>query len=141
MGENKHVIFTEYKQVLQKLKESGINFYSYTSKQDQIKSYLLKNIEGNFDENEVLSELVALQIPDLEFIKVSEFKTNNSIAKNKKLPIYSANFTCRQSRSVEPNQNTLPSRNKMGKSNQAERLPMQEVSTSGTHSRKLLASI
>lgn len=88
----KHVIFTDnlsdYKLVLQLLKDVSIQFYSFTPKEEKVKTYLLKNIEGNFDEKDILNELKNQQIPELEFLKVAEFKTKNSIAKNLKLPMY-----------------------------------------------------
>lgn len=92
LSDKKHIIFTnnlgDHKQVLQLLKEEEVHFYSFTPKEEKVKTYLLKNIEGNFDEKDILSELNEQRIPEVDFLKVSEFKTKNSIARNRKLSMY-----------------------------------------------------
>lgn len=92
INEKKHVIYTEnlvdYKQVLEQLKTESIEYYTFTPKSEKIKSYLLKNLEGDFDESEILTELRDQNIGGVEFLKVTRFTTRKSIAENRKLPMF-----------------------------------------------------
>jgi hypothetical protein len=63
----------DYKFVQQKLRESDIEFYTYTAKEDKSKKLVLKGIDKSFSENEVFDALKT----HTEFVtKVSQFKSN-----------------------------------------------------------------
>lgn len=88
----KHVLYvenlTEYKKALNLLKATNTTFYTYTPKNDKNHTYLLKGLDNNFSEDEILNDLEALQISDVKFIKVSRFTTKRSRENNILLPIY-----------------------------------------------------
>lgn len=113
---DKHVILTEnlaiYKQALEALKNDDKKLFSYTPKEEKLKTYLLKNLEGSFHQEEILQELKALEIPSIEFVSVAPFSTKHSIANNKKLPMFIVQ---------------LSPLSKVGNLSQVKRLPYQEV--------------
>ena len=89
---NKHVLYLDNLQDFTKAKEILISaqtsFFTFTHKLEKFQTYLLKGLDNNFSENDILSELRDLQISDVEFTKVSRFTTKKSIANNVQLPIY-----------------------------------------------------
>jgi len=92
LNNNKHTVqleslddFNKTKEILQKVKT---NFYSYTAKSEKVHSFLLKGLNCTFSDKEVFDELQALNIQDLQFLKVSRFYTKKSSINNKTLPFF-----------------------------------------------------
>ena len=56
---------------------------------------LIKDLNNSFNCEEILRELQSYNVPDVSFIKVSEFKTKNSITKQIKLWIFLVQLSTR----------------------------------------------
>jgi hypothetical protein len=63
-----------------------ISSYSH-QKNEKKQTFLLKGLNNNFTEKEILTELINLQTKDLKFTKVTRFETPRSIKNKIKLPI------------------------------------------------------
>ena len=63
-------------------------YYTYTPKSQKPHTSLLKGLGNSFTESEILEDLQALQIDDIQFTNVSRFATWKSRENNILLPIY-----------------------------------------------------
>ena len=63
-------------------------YFTYTPKSQKPHTYLLKGLGNSFTEAEILEDLKALKIEEVNFTKVSRFTTRKSRENNILLPIY-----------------------------------------------------
>lgn len=74
---NYHTIFTNklqhHKDIMDRLTEKTVQFYTYTPKEEKPKSILLKGIKGNFSEDDIIQEISDLNLPDIRIINLSKF--------------------------------------------------------------------
>lgn len=78
IGENFHSIKTEnitdLKSITALLKQNNVNFYSNTSKSENDQIYLLKKLEGNYNETEILEDHMNNNVENLEFKQSSKIQ-------------------------------------------------------------------
>lgn len=92
INNNKHILHTHtldnHKIACESLKQHKIQFFTYTPKSNKNITVLLKNIEGNFDPNEILEALANKKTPGITFLSVKRFTTKRSVEEGKALPIF-----------------------------------------------------
>ena len=80
---NKYAILTEtienYKKVKEILAETSCQFFTFTPKQDKIKTLLLKGLDSTDNPDEILKHLKDYENEEIHFMNVTRFKTKNSI--------------------------------------------------------------
>ena len=88
----KHVLhlqsLNDYIKAKKILTAANTVYYTYTRKSQKLHTYLLKGLSNSFTEAEILEDLKALKIEEIQFTKVSRFTTRKSNEKNILLPIY-----------------------------------------------------
>lgn len=67
----------DYKTTIALLKESNQNFFTYTPKEEKPTNLIIKNLDPSFDEEDIKTALTALNLKDLEIVKI--FKLNIKI--------------------------------------------------------------
>ncbi|CAK9813144.1 Nucleic-acid-binding protein from transposon X-element [Anthophora plagiata] len=70
------------------LKNNEIKYFTYTPREEKATTILLKNLDGDFDPEQVLEDLKNKNIENTEFITVKKFATQRSRKEGKILPIY-----------------------------------------------------
>ncbi|XP_076288585.1 uncharacterized protein LOC143213027 isoform X1 [Lasioglossum baleicum] len=92
INNNKHILQTysleNYKLACDKLRDLQIQFFTYTPKSDKNFTVLLKNIEGNFEPDEILYALTNLKTEGLTFVSVKRFTTKKATDEGRVLPIF-----------------------------------------------------
>ena len=88
----KHVLYlqtlNDYIKAKEILTAANTAYYTYTPKSQKPHTYLLKGLGNSFTEAEILEDLKALKIEEIQFTKVSRFTTRKSRKNNILLPIY-----------------------------------------------------
>ena len=88
----KHVLYlqslNDYIKAKEILTAANTAYYTYTPKSQKFHTYLLKRLGNSFREAEILKDLKALKIDEIQFTKVSRFATRKSGENNILLPIY-----------------------------------------------------
>ena len=88
----KHVLYlqrrNDYAKAKNILTATNTAYYTYTPKSQKPHTYLLKGLGNSFTEAEILEDLKALKIEEVNFTKVSRFTTRKSRENNILLPIY-----------------------------------------------------
>lgn len=88
---NNHILNTDsianLKSVPELLIKEKIQFDTFTPKCGRKTTVLLKNIDTDFEEDEVLNELRKHESSSIKFSKVDKFSTTRSKSINTKLPI------------------------------------------------------
>jgi hypothetical protein len=88
----KHVLFlqnlTDYKEAKEILISANTALYTYTPKSEEHHTYFLKGLDNSYTESEILKDLQALQMYDIQFTKVSRFSTRRSKQNNILLSIH-----------------------------------------------------
>ncbi|KAH0534904.1 hypothetical protein KQX54_009985 [Cotesia glomerata] len=94
---NKHIInannLKDFNTIKSALKDNKIQFYTNTPKEEKEQIYLLKGLEGSFNPEVILKDLISLKIEEISFLKVRQFKTKKSILENKILPIFAVHLS------------------------------------------------
>lgn len=92
INNTKHAINTttikEYTTIRDALVELDVPFFTYTPKQLKHRTFLLKGLNGNDTEEEVLVELKKEGSTTLNILKVKKFSTKKSTQQNKILPFF-----------------------------------------------------
>ena len=88
----KHVLYlqslNDYIKAKEILTAANTAYYTYTPKSQKLHTYLLKRLGNSFREAEILEDLKALKIDEIQFTKVSRFATRKLGENNILLPIY-----------------------------------------------------
>ena len=88
----KHVLhlqsLNDYIKAKKILTAANTVYYTYTRKSQKLHTYLLKGLSNSFTEAEILEDLKALKIEEIQFTKMSRFTTRKSNENNILLPIY-----------------------------------------------------
>lgn len=94
---SKHLVFIDnlakYKETCEKMKDRGINFFTFTPQVDRIKTMVLKGLEADFEPETILSELKLLESEDLKFEGIANFVTPNARRLNRALPMFLVRLT------------------------------------------------
>ncbi|XP_055371865.1 uncharacterized protein MAL13P1.304-like [Condylostylus longicornis] len=92
INNNKHAIYVENLDVYKKVKEGldliEADYYSFTPSIEKNKTYLLKGLQANENEQDIQEYLRQLNCNSIEFVKVNRFSTTKSKNENKILPLF-----------------------------------------------------
>lgn len=83
----------DYTTIVNILKEKNTPFHSFTPKYIKSQTILLKNLEGDFENDSILETLNNQKIINTQFLKVNRFSTKKSTLENRKLPIFVVHLT------------------------------------------------
>ena len=87
----KHVLYlqnlNDHAKAKKILTAANTAYYTYTPKCQKPHTYLLKGLGNSYTEAEILEDLKALKIEEVNFTKVSRFSTRKSRENNILLPI------------------------------------------------------
>lgn len=70
------------------LSNVSADYYSFTAKNEKIKSMLLKGVDPETDINYMLEELKSYNDEDIQFLSIKKFQTVKSKIENRALPIF-----------------------------------------------------
>ena len=88
----KHVLYlqnlNDYANAKKILTAANTAYFTYTPKSQKPHTYLLKGLGNSYTEAEILEDLKALKIEEVNFTKVSRFSTRKSRENNILLPIH-----------------------------------------------------
>jgi hypothetical protein len=79
---------TDYNEAKEILISANTAFYTYTPKSEKHHTYFQKGLDNSYTESEILEDLQALQMYDIQFTKVSRFSTRRSKENNILLSIH-----------------------------------------------------
>lgn len=92
INNNKHVLqmfsLTDFHKAKKLLESVHTCFYTFTPKENKNISVLLKGLHHSYDTQIILNELKSLNIENVSFHKVTQFKTKRSESENIQLPIF-----------------------------------------------------
>lgn len=75
-----------YKIIIEILKNSNTNFYTFTPKEEKKTTLVLKGLDASYNENEVLEILKSFKNDKIEFVSINRLKTKRSAENNIILP-------------------------------------------------------
>lgn len=83
-GGDKHVLqmvnIEDYDAVRQQLKNDSVQHFTYTPAQNKRQTFILRGLDGDEDETQILSDLQQLNLTAVEFLKVSKLSNGGARA-------------------------------------------------------------
>lgn len=78
----------DFNTVKETLIKANTNFYSYTPKELKKHNFLRKGLPQSYNEQEVMTKVQEIADENLQFIKLTKFKTERTVRENHTLPIF-----------------------------------------------------
>lgn len=92
ISKGKHTVYLcnteDHKKVREALNEISTEYYTYTPKSEKQQLFLLKGLDSDCNERDILQELLNLNIQNINFTNVSRFQTKFSIKNEKPHSIF-----------------------------------------------------
>lgn len=85
--------FEDFEKTNNILKQAESIYYTFTPKNQKVKSFVLRGLNNSYDENEVKEAIESQQIQDLKIFNVKRISTKKSIEGNFKIPLFVVQIT------------------------------------------------